>query len=124
MELENFLKERKIDPKIIAVLIDLKEPLDEIIEYLKEHNLEMDGCTFEYKDNTYWVYDQQEADESVLDFVDEMVIGLRVETNHEYDWLIDYIDSNEVACTMKFEDVYPDYKQISYNSQNYYYQEE
>ena len=43
MELENFLKERKIDPKIIAVLIDLKEPLDKIIEYLKEHNLEMDG---------------------------------------------------------------------------------
>ena len=63
MELENFLNERNIDPKIIAVLIDLKEPLDEIIEYLKEHNLEMDGCTFEYKDNTYWVYDQKEADE-------------------------------------------------------------
>ena len=69
MELENFLKERKIDPKIIAVLIDLKESLNEIIEYLKEHNLEMDRCAFEYKDKTYWIYDQQEADESILDFV-------------------------------------------------------
>ena len=124
MELENFLNERNIDPKIIAVLIDLKKSLDEIKEYLKEHNLEMDGCAFEYKDKTYWIYDQQEADESVVEFVDEMIIGLRIETDHQYDWLINYINSNEVACTMSFEDVYPDYKQISYNHQNYYYQEE
>ena len=124
MELENFLNERNIDPKIIAVLIDLKKSLDEVKEYLKEHNLEMDGCAFEYKDKTYWIYDQQEADESVVEFVDEMIIGLKIETDHQYDWLINYINSNEVACTMIFEDVYPDYKQISYNHQNYYYQEE
>lgn len=124
MELDEFLEERNIDPKIIAVLIDLGESVDEVSEYLEDFDLEMDRNTFEYGGRTYWVYDEDEAEDGVVDFIKEMIEELRAETKHNYDWLIDAIDPYEIARTMSFDEVYPDYNRTRYNCLDYYYQEE
>ena len=124
MELDEFLEDRNIDPKIIATLIDLGESVDDVSEYLEDNELKMDRGSFEYNGRTYWVYDEDEAEGGVVDFISEMVEELRAETKHNYDWLIDAIDTHEIARTMSFGEVYPDYVCVRYNCRDYYYQEE